>query len=325
MIGIYKITSPSKRVYIGQSVNIKKRINQYKKLSNCSGQTALFRSLKKYGHERHVFDILEECSFGELNIKERYYQELFEATGKHGLNLILTKTDVDPQVMSMESRMKISLSSKGRIISKETRKKMSIACMGRRLPKVQVDAMKKPVYCFDLNGVFIKKYDSLTEARLYTGASSIMGCLRGREKTSGGMLWSRTTTPPSIKKPTKSGYRGVTWNNNGWVARCEINDEVFYIGKFSDPISAAIAYNDFIISHNLCYKLNIIQGETIISSPNVKQSACGYKGVHKNRDIWRAGLMINGKVYHIGMFITPELAAIAYNNVNIIPCNPSVI
>ena len=29
MIGIYKITSPTNRVYIGQSVNIKKRFRSY--------------------------------------------------------------------------------------------------------------------------------------------------------------------------------------------------------------------------------------------------------------------------------------------------------
>jgi hypothetical protein len=31
-IGIYKITSPTKRVYIGQSVNIERRFNTYEKL-----------------------------------------------------------------------------------------------------------------------------------------------------------------------------------------------------------------------------------------------------------------------------------------------------
>ena len=34
MIGIYKITSPTKRIYIGQSINIEKRFKSYEKL-NC--------------------------------------------------------------------------------------------------------------------------------------------------------------------------------------------------------------------------------------------------------------------------------------------------
>ena len=30
MIGIYKITSPDKKIYIGQSVNLKRRLKDYK-------------------------------------------------------------------------------------------------------------------------------------------------------------------------------------------------------------------------------------------------------------------------------------------------------
>ena len=48
--GIYKITSPSKKIYIGQSVDIIGRWNLYKKL-RCKNQTYLYYSLKKYGFE----------------------------------------------------------------------------------------------------------------------------------------------------------------------------------------------------------------------------------------------------------------------------------
>lgn len=59
MIGIYKITSPSGRVYIGQSWNIKKRFSSYRNLT-CSFQRILFNSLKKYGPENHIMDIIHE-------------------------------------------------------------------------------------------------------------------------------------------------------------------------------------------------------------------------------------------------------------------------
>jgi hypothetical protein len=48
MIGIYKITSPSKKVYIGQSVNIEKRKYFYE-IGNCKKQIKLYNSIKKYG------------------------------------------------------------------------------------------------------------------------------------------------------------------------------------------------------------------------------------------------------------------------------------
>lgn len=48
MIGIYKITSPKQRIYIGQSTNIKKRFNHYNRLL-CEKQRILYRSFLKYG------------------------------------------------------------------------------------------------------------------------------------------------------------------------------------------------------------------------------------------------------------------------------------
>ena len=81
MIGIYKITSPSKKVYIGQSVNIENRKNIYSKIK-CKGQSKLYNSLKKYGFSEHKFEIICECEILELNEKERFYQELYSSIGK---------------------------------------------------------------------------------------------------------------------------------------------------------------------------------------------------------------------------------------------------
>ena len=57
MVGIYKITNPSGKIYIGQSVNIDNRISSYKNLK-CKNQTKLYRSLLKYTFENHIFEIL---------------------------------------------------------------------------------------------------------------------------------------------------------------------------------------------------------------------------------------------------------------------------
>lgn len=93
MIGIYKITIPTGRVYIGQSENIKRRFKQYKGLHNCKEQPRLFNSFKKYGVENHIFKIIEICDFDELNKKERYWQEYYDVIGKNGLNCQLTNTN----------------------------------------------------------------------------------------------------------------------------------------------------------------------------------------------------------------------------------------
>lgn len=58
--GIYKITSPSGRIYIGQSEDINRRFHQYKKL-NCKKQWLLYKSFVKYGVDNHIFEIIVEC------------------------------------------------------------------------------------------------------------------------------------------------------------------------------------------------------------------------------------------------------------------------
>ena len=44
--GIYKVTSPTNKVYIGQTINLSRRESEYKKIQ-CKAQPKLFYSLKK--------------------------------------------------------------------------------------------------------------------------------------------------------------------------------------------------------------------------------------------------------------------------------------
>lgn len=111
MIGIYKITSPTKKVYVGQSIDIEKRFSIYKRLT-CKGQIKLYNSFVKHGVENHLFEILCECNIHELNEKERYYQDLYSCVGKNGLNLKLTKTTDRNCQISNETKLKISISNR---------------------------------------------------------------------------------------------------------------------------------------------------------------------------------------------------------------------
>ena len=110
MIGIYKITSPSGKIYIGQSINIKKRFLSYKyKLA--IEQPKLNRSFLKYGFENHIFEIICECEAYDLNDKERFYQEIYNCIGKNGLNLCYVKSSDRNGFHSEETKRKISLNN----------------------------------------------------------------------------------------------------------------------------------------------------------------------------------------------------------------------
>jgi group I intron endonuclease len=60
MIGIYKITSPSGKVYIGQSWDIELRWKNYRNSGRNQKQPALDASINKYGHNIHKFEIIQE-------------------------------------------------------------------------------------------------------------------------------------------------------------------------------------------------------------------------------------------------------------------------
>ena len=104
MIGIYKITSPSRRIYIGQSVNINSRYINYKNL-HCKTQIKLYNSIVKYGWEYHKFEVIEECEVHLLNERERYWQEHYDVI-KNGLNCKLTKLSDKKVVLSEETKNK---------------------------------------------------------------------------------------------------------------------------------------------------------------------------------------------------------------------------
>jgi len=79
----------------------------------CNTQKVLLNSLKKYGVDNHAFEIIEECAFEDLNIRERYWQEYYNSLAPNGLNSILTEYDNIPRVVSKSTSIKLSESKLG--------------------------------------------------------------------------------------------------------------------------------------------------------------------------------------------------------------------
>jgi hypothetical protein len=182
MIGIYKITNPTGKVYIGQSTNIERRRVEYSNKNKSKGQVVLYRSLMKYGFSSHIFEVVEECTAENLNVRERYWQEYYNVL-QEGLNCRLTGTEDRSGVFSKESLRK-------RVASTDYQ-----SFQTKRLASRDEQAISrkkyKAVLQYTKEGTFVREWESLKQAadslKLYY--VNISNCLQGRQRTAGGFTW----------------------------------------------------------------------------------------------------------------------------------------
>jgi len=162
-IGIYKITNPKNKIYIGQSVNIKVRWKNHSNLKKLKDQPKLYNSIFKYGIENHKFEVVQYCSFDELNDLERYYQELYNCI-ENGLNCKLTDTTFKKGVFSEETKLKISKSLTGKKLSEQHKLSLSKAQTGlKRSPEAIAKSVTSRIGRKDNEQT--KKLKSLNQSR----------------------------------------------------------------------------------------------------------------------------------------------------------------
>lgn len=178
---IYKIISPCGRYYIGSTINLKSRFNYYK-YGHCKSQRMLYNSIKKYGWENHKFEIILKTTEELRFILERLFGEYYNCLDRNiGLNLKLPKYG-DKICISDESRLKMSLAKRGKVLSKERLNKMLIGRSRVRTPYQIKNAQesRKKIVLNTMTGVY---YESATQASLsisHIKAKTFMAMMSGQ-------------------------------------------------------------------------------------------------------------------------------------------------
>ncbi len=224
MVGIYKITSPSNKIYIGQSWNISSRIGSYKSVK-CKGQPKLYESLKKYGWESHSFEIVHElpedvdqytldsyetlyfnlysdCRFVMMNVREPGKGGKLSQSTKKILSLVNTGKKYSDEVNKKKGKSgvlngmygKVS-PLKGKTVSSDRLNKVKeywtedkkVARSTKYLREFNPNS--KAVNQYDKSGNFIKHWPCITSAELELNISHVGSVCQGSRKSAGGFIW----------------------------------------------------------------------------------------------------------------------------------------
>lgn len=190
---IYKITSPTERMYVGQTKRIAQRIGLYKhKTRNDYGwkNAKVMNSIKKYGWDAHKFEILEECADDILSEREIFWIDklkTFWLDNPHHMNMSRGgEKGARPWMHDLERRKKQSERFKGsggpfygKTHTKEWREKKSKEVSeynkkhGKVVPQWGAEkgwaAVMKEVVVYNTKGDCIGEYKSLTNAAKEVG------------------------------------------------------------------------------------------------------------------------------------------------------------
>jgi hypothetical protein len=159
MIGIYKITSPKGAVYIGQSWQIEKRFNKYKKsFYNIKSQRFLYNSFLKYGTDNHTFKVIHELPIDVDQAVLDTYEILYIAQYKEcGFEMLNLREGGHAGGKICEESKKLMRERKlGKTLTKEHKEKIG--------KNQGIKLNRRAVFQYDLQGNFIKEWDSLGSA-----------------------------------------------------------------------------------------------------------------------------------------------------------------
>lgn len=205
---IYKYTSPSKKVYIGQTRDEKDRRYRWNNLNKPYAGIKIERARKKYGPENFQYEVLFSI----------------ETENEYDLTTILNQKEIE-YILLYDSYNNGYNSSTGGDYFEQSRESVEKASESRKLPILQ----------YDLEGRFVQEWKSAKDAEFYTGikACNIALVLKEKRYQTGGYIFKYkidAEVPTTIAVNPRKAQKQI-------ILKCDLNGNV--ISKFDSVNSAA--------------------------------------------------------------------------------------
>ena len=191
--GIYKITNPEGKIYIGCTSDLERRIKDYER-GNIRTQPLILESWRKHGWDSHIFEILEYTE--DLILKEKYYIKKYDSyykglngnKGGNGVKKHTLNTRLKMGIAGKKNKGKRAISHrKGKKLSEEHRLNISKGKKGLPNPK-----NAKAILQYDKDNTLIAEHPSIEQAAISVNGNptAITNALRkGGEATSSSYIW----------------------------------------------------------------------------------------------------------------------------------------
>ena len=210
---IYKITNLiNQKPYIGKTVNtIAVRWTKHKdEAFNQNSPYLIHCAMRKYGVENFIIEELEKCSDELLNEREQYWIKTINSYFKngYGYNMTLGGDGIhqysDTQILELWNQGLICedianiLSCCTHTIYHRIAAIVGIDAAKKR----RTQRVRKPVLQYDLDGNFIKSWDSMLKAQKTLGmaSGSISMCCNKKYTHAGNSLWKRADDDTPVEQ-----------------------------------------------------------------------------------------------------------------------------
>lgn len=297
---IYKIKSPNNRLYVGKTYNLKHRIASHKSSAKKDSNIILRNSIRKYGWDAHVLEVIEECADELMNEREIFWiAELKTYCYDYPGQMNMTKGGDGQRTTWKHDIERVSkLSEKmtgdgnpffGRKHSEEFKKWMSEFSKERNkkngtmvpdwgVEKGRLEVIQQ-VLCYNRVGEFVQKFDSYTEAAKFIGVkypSRIYESVSGRKSQCNGWHFRKVVenfqlTIDVTMVKNKTVKRPIYWLSEDLEVICEFPSAQEASDFFSIPkttINRAAQYNDLNpirTGHIFCYKDEYLEEYSLVA------------------------------------------------------------